>query len=146
MSDRFSVLWPSCLIRQQIRGEWVPAARTCRFTNLEIGRISINMLVTDIILLCIMLAGLLRLRRGAGGSFYLLHLLWKQVGHGRPSLLVSRVNMLSHCIRHSPGCHLARYCHRRRTPANGKPGQLDYCTFTYHRFYAVVSPLFEFER
>ena len=28
-----------------------------------------------------MLAGLLRLRRGAGGSFYLWQLLWKQVGH-----------------------------------------------------------------
>jgi len=28
-----------------------------------------------------MLVGLLRLRRGDGGSFYLSHLLWKQVGH-----------------------------------------------------------------
>jgi hypothetical protein len=39
------------------------------------------MLVTDVILLSIMLAGLVRLRRDGGGSFYLSHVLWKQVGH-----------------------------------------------------------------
>jgi hypothetical protein len=38
-------------------------------------------LVTDIILLLIMLAGLLRLRRRGGGTYELWHLLWKQVGH-----------------------------------------------------------------
>jgi hypothetical protein len=77
------------------------------------------MLVTDIILLFIMLAGLLRLRRGATGSFYLSRLLWKQVGH---RWLLLAVMLLSHCIRRSSGCHLARHCHRRRTPASGKPG------------------------
>jgi len=35
-----------------------------------------------------MLAGLLRLRRGGGGSFYLSHLLWKQVGYYCRFLLV----------------------------------------------------------
>jgi hypothetical protein len=79
-----SILWPSCLIHQQIRAEWVPAARSCAITNVEICRdFYINLLVTDVILLSIMLAGLLRLRRGPGGSFYLSHLLWKQVGHCR---------------------------------------------------------------
>ncbi|KAF8497438.1 hypothetical protein F5888DRAFT_1889571 [Russula emetica] len=61
------------------RGEWVPAARSCNVTNIKSHRVlSINMLVTDVILLFIMLAGLLRLRRGAEGSFYLWRLLWKQ--------------------------------------------------------------------
>ncbi|KAF8497434.1 hypothetical protein F5888DRAFT_1906747, partial [Russula emetica] len=42
------------------------------------GNFYINLLATDVILLLIMLAGLLRLRRSPGGSFYLSHLLWKQ--------------------------------------------------------------------
>ena len=46
------------------------------------------MLITDVILLSIMLAGLLRLRMGGGGSFYLSQLLWKQVGHYRFLLVV----------------------------------------------------------
>ncbi len=45
-----------------------------------------------------MLTGLLRLRRSAGGSLYLSHLLWKQVGYC-PVLFV--VMMLSHCILRS---------------------------------------------
>jgi hypothetical protein len=35
-----------------------------------------------------MLAGLLRLRRGPKGSFYIWRLLWKQVGHCRFQLAV----------------------------------------------------------
>ena len=59
----------------------MPAARFCAITNLEICReFYINLLVTDAILLSIMLAGLLRLRRRAGGPSYLSQLLWKQVG------------------------------------------------------------------
>ena len=70
------------LIHRQIRAEWVPAARSCTISNVEICRnFYINLLITDVILLFIMLAGLLRLRRTDGGSFYLSHLLWKQVGH-----------------------------------------------------------------
>jgi len=62
----------------KIRAVWVPAARSCTITNVEICRnFYINLLVTDVILLSIMLAGLLRLRRGTG-SFYLSQLLWKQ--------------------------------------------------------------------
>jgi hypothetical protein len=38
--------------------------------------------VTDIILLLMMLAGLLRLRMGGGGMFDLGSFLWKQVGDG----------------------------------------------------------------
>ena len=74
--------WPSCLIRRQIRAEWTPATRSCTITNYETRDprfLSISYFVTDVILLSIMLAGVLRLRRG-GGSFYLSHILWKQVG------------------------------------------------------------------
>jgi hypothetical protein len=42
-----------------------------------------------------MLAGLLRLRRGPEGSFYLSRILWKQVGHCRFELVVM---LLSHRI------------------------------------------------
>jgi hypothetical protein len=50
----------------------VPATKSCAITNVEICRnFYINLLVTDVILLFIMLAGLLRLRRGAWGSFHL---------------------------------------------------------------------------
>jgi hypothetical protein len=60
--------------------------------NVEISRDSyINLVVIDVFLLLTMLTGLLRLRRD-GGSFYLLQLLWKQVGF----LLV--VMLLSHSI------------------------------------------------
>ena len=103
------------------------------------------MFVTDIILLIIMLAGSLRLRRG-GGSFYLSQLLWKQVGHCQFSLVVM---LLSHSIQHSSGCHLARYCHRRRTPTTGKPSQviIVYTGFLYlSLFYTVVAPCFECKR
>ena len=107
-------------IHWQIRAEWVPAARACRFTNVEIIRnFAVILLITDVILLVIMLAGLLRLRRGVENSFHLSNLLWKQVRHCR-SLFV--VMLLSHCFRRFSGCHLARYCHRRRTPASGKLG------------------------
>jgi hypothetical protein len=119
VNDRFQSLWPSCFIHQQIRAEWVPEAKACVITNIEICRgFYITLLLTDVILLFIMLAGLLRLRRG-GGTFYISHLLWKQVGHRRFLLVVM---LLSHYIRRSSGCHLARYCHRRRTPTSGKPG------------------------
>jgi hypothetical protein len=92
-----------------------------------------------------MLTGLLRLRQRPS---YLSHLLWKQVGHCRFLLVVM---LLSHCIRRSSGCHLARYRLRRRTPASGKPG---YCSFIIVHtgflylspFYTVVAPFFECER
>jgi hypothetical protein len=76
------ILWPSFLIHQQIRAEWMPATRSCMITNVEVCRdFYINLLVTDVILLFIMLAGVLRLRCGPEGSFYLSRVLWKQVGH-----------------------------------------------------------------
>ncbi|KAN0109067.1 hypothetical protein V8E52_009701 [Russula decolorans] len=63
----------------KIRAEWVPAARSCTISNVQICRnFYINLLITDVILLSIMLVGLLRLRRTDGGSFYLSHVLWKQ--------------------------------------------------------------------
>jgi hypothetical protein len=59
------------------------------------------------------------------------------------------VMLLSHCIRRSSGCHLARYCHRLTTPASGKPGWfiIVHTTFLYlSPFYSVVAPFFECER
>ena len=111
-------LRPFCLIHQQIRAEWVPKGTYCAITNVQICRgFYLNLIITDVILLFIMLAGLLRYRRGAG-SLYLSQLLWKQVGH---CLFLLVVMLLSHSIRRSSGCHLARNCNLRRTPANGKP-------------------------
>lgn len=49
-------------------------------TNLETSKPSlISLFVTDCLLLMLMLAGLLRLRRRGGGSFQLGRLLWRQV-------------------------------------------------------------------
>jgi hypothetical protein len=54
---------------------------TCAVTNLETSKPSlIALFTTDALLLLIMLAGLLRLRRHGGDTFELGHLLWKQVG------------------------------------------------------------------
>ncbi|KAI0278570.1 hypothetical protein BGY98DRAFT_516205 [Russula aff. rugulosa BPL654] len=63
----------------KIRAEWMPAARSCLITSgVEICRdFHINTLITDVILLFILLAGWLRIRRG-GDSLYLSNLLWKQ--------------------------------------------------------------------
>jgi hypothetical protein len=56
----------------------------CEFVNVETSTLSFcGLLVTDVFLLLIMLAGLLRLRTGGGGSFELGRLLWKQVGRLR---------------------------------------------------------------
>jgi hypothetical protein len=49
-------------------------------TNVETAQPSlISLFVTDLLLVLIMLAGLLRLRRGSGGAFRLWRLLWRQV-------------------------------------------------------------------
>ena len=54
---------------------------TCVVTNLETSKPSlISLFITDFILLLIMLAGLLRLRRCGLGTFELGRLLWTQVG------------------------------------------------------------------
>jgi hypothetical protein len=59
----------------------VSAARTCAITNLEIEKgLSVGTLVTDISLLLIMLAGLLRLRHRDRAFVHLEYVLWIQVG------------------------------------------------------------------
>jgi hypothetical protein len=79
---------------KQIRSVWEPVAKSCVVTNVDICKLSIVCcLVSDTILLLIMLAGLLRLRRGGRGAYELWHLLWKQVGYWRFSLTV----LLTHC-------------------------------------------------
>ncbi len=65
---------------------WVPAARSCAIVNIQSSSSKsfyVNSLVTDVILLLIMFAGLLRLRlrRHATASLGLASLLWKQVGN-----------------------------------------------------------------
>ena len=53
----------------------------CDFINVETSKLSLSSLfATDMILLLIMLAGLLRLRRSGAGTLDLGRLLLKQVG------------------------------------------------------------------
>jgi hypothetical protein len=67
---------------EQVRSQWDPVAKSCVTINIDICKIAmISTFVTDTILLLMMLAGLLQLRRRSGGSYELWHLLWKQVGH-----------------------------------------------------------------
>jgi hypothetical protein len=80
----FQFFWPSGLIHPQIRTVWDPLKMTCVVTNIEICKATlIALLAADVILLFVMLAGLLRLRRRGGGSLDLGRLLWKQVGQER---------------------------------------------------------------
>ena len=74
---------------EQVRSVWEPAVKSCATINVEVCEIAmVSGFVTDTVLLLIMLAGLLRLRRRGGGSYELWHHLWKQVGHQRLLLTV----------------------------------------------------------
>ena len=74
--------WPSCLIHLQARAVWVPTAKACVTTHMDVIKtLSLSTLVTDITLLLIMLAGLLRIRHRDGTFLDLASVLWKQVGH-----------------------------------------------------------------
>jgi hypothetical protein len=87
----------------------------CVVTNVETSQPSlISLFVTDFLLLLIMLAGLLRFRRG--GTFRLGHLLWRQV---RAAILAGCdvVSLLMHFT--FEGSHLVLYCHRHRIPPSG---------------------------
>jgi hypothetical protein len=58
--------------------------KACVVTNIQSCTASlIVLLAADVILLFIMLAGLLRIRRRGGGSLELGRLIWKQVGQER---------------------------------------------------------------
>ena len=76
-----SIIWPlSHNVHLQIRAIWNPLAETCVVTNLGTSKPSyIGLFATDFLLLLIMLAGLLRIRRRSGDTFELGRLLWKQV-------------------------------------------------------------------
>ena len=68
---------------EQIRTVWEPAVKSCIVTNIGVCKVSmLSNLLTDTLLLLFMLAGLLRLRRGGGGTYGLWRLLWKQVNIG----------------------------------------------------------------
>jgi hypothetical protein len=59
---------------------WSHEANTCIVPNFRNAEPTvIGSLVTDLVLLLIMLLGLLRTRRKAGGAFRMGHFLWKQV-------------------------------------------------------------------
>jgi len=63
----------------RIRSVWVPSQRTCQSLNTEGSNLNLfALLITDIALLFIMLAGLLRMRTRGGPTFGLTQLLWKQ--------------------------------------------------------------------
>ncbi|KAF8498212.1 hypothetical protein F5888DRAFT_1634126 [Russula emetica] len=69
---------PIDVVLCQVRAIWNPVARNCLVTNVETAQPSlISLFVTDLLLVLIMLAGLLRLRRGSGGA-RLWRLLWRQ--------------------------------------------------------------------
>ena len=77
-----SIVSPSFLIHQQAHSVWIPAARICGINFPKILKyICISSLATDVILLLIMLAGLLRIRIHHGAFLDLTNTLWKQVGH-----------------------------------------------------------------
>jgi hypothetical protein len=74
------LIFSSYSIHLQIRSTWLPLEGTCAVTDVETSQPSlIALFATDFLLLLIMLAGLLRLRRSGGDSFELGRLLWKQV-------------------------------------------------------------------
>jgi len=67
----------------------VPLKRACAVTNIQNCKTSlIVLLAADVVLLLVMLAGLLRLRRRGTGTLDLGRLLWKQVGQERLKLAV----------------------------------------------------------
>jgi hypothetical protein len=71
------------LIHSQLQFAWVPEehAGSCIVVNPDVTKLNaIVSFVTDIILLLMMLAGLLRLRMQGGGMLNLGSFLWKQVG------------------------------------------------------------------
>jgi len=63
----------------RLRSEWSPALGGCSLPNIDSNKLAISaMLGTDIALLLIMIAGLLRLRKRGGSRFELGRLLWRQ--------------------------------------------------------------------
>jgi len=63
----------------RLRSSWVPEGKMCNITNSESSKLNIIVtFITDITLLIIMLAGLLRLRRYGVGTFGLGRVLWNQ--------------------------------------------------------------------
>ena len=59
---------------------WDPAANSCIITNVDTSKLSlVSLFASDLTLLLIMLAGLLRLRRRGTGTLDLGRLLWTQV-------------------------------------------------------------------
>jgi hypothetical protein len=78
----------------------------------------ISTFATDVALLLIMLAGILRLRRRGGGWFDLGRLIWKQVSW--QCIFVDRgCYPCADVIMHSRGCPLALACNRRRAHSGG---------------------------
>jgi hypothetical protein len=77
---RFNGLMSLGLFYRQGRAVWAPARLRCVNIDTQTNAPTlIAILVTDVSLLLLMLAGLLRMRRDGGGTFGLSQLLWKQV-------------------------------------------------------------------
>jgi len=63
----------------RLRAAWSPAKKGCVSLHTENSVESlVNLLVTDLALLCIMLVGLLRIRHGGSSAYGMTQLLWKQ--------------------------------------------------------------------
>jgi len=80
----FSILWPSGLTHPQIQSVWEPTIKVCIVTNIQSCKAPLTaLLAADVVLLLIMLAGLLHIRRRGDGSFELGRLLgnrWDKSG------------------------------------------------------------------
>jgi hypothetical protein len=108
-----------CLLHPKLRATWIPAESTCVPVNMESNVLNlVAMLVTDIALLLIMFAGLIRLRRQGGFKFGLIQLLWRQVRSWslRAAVLSSEPLICFPC----QGYRLALDCNCSRDPASGK--------------------------
>jgi len=71
----------SIVLLRSDRSSWAPAEGLCVELNTDSSKYNVSAtLATDMTLLLIMLAGLLRIHLQGGGMFGLGHLLWKQVG------------------------------------------------------------------
>jgi hypothetical protein len=79
----FELVVGARLIHYQLHSVWGPVTTLCEVPNSDITKLNVlATLATDVILLLMVLAGLLRLRLGGGGMFDLGSFLLKQVGGG----------------------------------------------------------------
>ena len=74
------ILVPLGLPHPQLHSVWDPARFACEIVKKDPSLLSfLPAMISDMVLLLIVLAGLFTIRRGGGATFGLAHLVWKQV-------------------------------------------------------------------